>query len=250
MASCGGESGWFWSTPGVAVLHSLLRDAAGEGALGAVRGLWGFMAVVRAALPGPALDGGRAGPAPAPRRTAADGALRRGAGVPVGVRFSDPDMPMKNRLFVFPNTFFCKLIRRPPHSPVRPGRRRRQRRTMCRAGALRRRRCPPRAGVRGAPRRSGGACRLPGVLAGGGSRRGPDAKKPLPAFRPEGASSCGAPEGIRTPNLLIRSQMLYPLSYRRIGFRASPPFKPGSTLHAGPGSAKSAPSSRRGTARP
>ena len=25
----------------------------------------------------------------------------------------------------------------------------------------------------------------------------------------------GAPEGIRTPNLLIRSQMLYPLSYRR-----------------------------------
>ena len=24
-----------------------------------------------------------------------------------------------------------------------------------------------------------------------------------------------APEGIRTPNLLIRSQMLYPLSYRR-----------------------------------
>lgn len=26
----------------------------------------------------------------------------------------------------------------------------------------------------------------------------------------------GAPEGIRTPNLLIRSQMLYPLSYRRM----------------------------------
>jgi hypothetical protein len=25
-----------------------------------------------------------------------------------------------------------------------------------------------------------------------------------------------APEGIRTPNLLIRSQMLYPLSYGRI----------------------------------
>ena len=25
----------------------------------------------------------------------------------------------------------------------------------------------------------------------------------------------GAPEGIRTPNLLIRSQMLYPLSYER-----------------------------------
>lgn len=26
---------------------------------------------------------------------------------------------------------------------------------------------------------------------------------------------CGAPGGIRTPNLLIRSQMLYPLSYGR-----------------------------------
>ena len=26
----------------------------------------------------------------------------------------------------------------------------------------------------------------------------------------------GAPGGIRTPNLLIRSQMLYPLSYRRL----------------------------------
>jgi hypothetical protein len=26
---------------------------------------------------------------------------------------------------------------------------------------------------------------------------------------------CCAPVGIRTPNLLIRSQMLYPLSYRR-----------------------------------
>ena len=28
----------------------------------------------------------------------------------------------------------------------------------------------------------------------------------------------GAPEGIRTPNLLIRSQMLYPLSYGRMSF--------------------------------
>ena len=35
----------------------------------------------------------------------------------------------------------------------------------------------------------------------------------------------GAPEGIRTPNLLIRSQMLYPLSYRRM-FLASDFFKP------------------------
>jgi hypothetical protein len=29
------------------------------------------------------------------------------------------------------------------------------------------------------------------------------------------ATSQSAPEGIRTPNLLIRSQMLYPLSYER-----------------------------------
>lgn len=36
---------------------------------------------------------------------------------------------------------------------------------------------------------------------------------------------CGAPEGIRTPNLLIRSQMLYPLSYRRM-FLASDFFNP------------------------
>ena len=31
----------------------------------------------------------------------------------------------------------------------------------------------------------------------------------------QGWSGSCAPEGIRTPNLLIRSQMLYPLSYRR-----------------------------------
>ena len=31
----------------------------------------------------------------------------------------------------------------------------------------------------------------------------------------------GAPEGIRTPNLLIRSQMLYPLSYGRRVFSCS-----------------------------
>ena len=30
-------------------------------------------------------------------------------------------------------------------------------------------------------------------------------------------STQSAPEGIRTPNLLIRSQMLYPLSYGRSG---------------------------------
>ena len=27
---------------------------------------------------------------------------------------------------------------------------------------------------------------------------------------------CGAPGGIRTPDLLIRSQLLYPLSYGRV----------------------------------
>ena len=33
---------------------------------------------------------------------------------------------------------------------------------------------------------------------------------------PESTSELRAPEGIRTPNLLIRSQMLYPLSYGRL----------------------------------
>ena len=33
---------------------------------------------------------------------------------------------------------------------------------------------------------------------------------------PESASELRAPEEIRTPNLLIRSQMLYPLSYGRM----------------------------------
>ena len=34
----------------------------------------------------------------------------------------------------------------------------------------------------------------------------------------ESPSELRAPEDIRTPNLLIRSQMLYPLSYGRIVF--------------------------------
>ena len=40
-----------------------------------------------------------------------------------------------------------------------------------------------------------------------------------------GLTPYSAPEGIRTPNLLIRSQMLYPLSYERLGAesRGSPP---------------------------
>lgn len=33
---------------------------------------------------------------------------------------------------------------------------------------------------------------------------------------PKTTSELSAPEGIRTPNLLIRSQMLYPLSYGRL----------------------------------
>ncbi len=41
-------------------------------------------------------------------------------------------------------------------------------------------------------------------------------RKPLTGFSAgEGLLSC-APEGIRTPNLLIRSQVLYPLSYGRM----------------------------------
>ena len=35
------------------------------------------------------------------------------------------------------------------------------------------------------------------------------------------AALIGAPVGIRTPNLLIRSQMLYPLSYRRPSVRTA-----------------------------
>jgi hypothetical protein len=43
--------------------------------------------------------------------------------------------------------------------------------------------------------------------------RGPAA--PPPQCR-KGPLTWGAPEEIRTPNLLIRSQMLYPLSYGRL----------------------------------
>ena len=44
--------------------------------------------------------------------------------------------------------------------------------------------------------------------------------------------SLGALEGIRTPNLLIRSQMLYPLSYERFAVWL------GTRLHGRPGKAK------------
>ena len=46
----------------------------------------------------------------------------------------------------------------------------------------------------------------------------PDGTKPpvTRGFRGFAVSTLRAPEGIRTPNLLIRSQMLYPLSYGRM----------------------------------
>ena len=40
-------------------------------------------------------------------------------------------------------------------------------------------------------------------------------RRPRSAFPQFTALTTGAPEGTRTPNLLIRSQMLYPLSYGR-----------------------------------
>ena len=40
--------------------------------------------------------------------------------------------------------------------------------------------------------------------------------RPVPTLGPEPTVIC-ALEGTRTPNLLIRSQMLYPLSYKRLG---------------------------------
>ncbi len=67
---------------------------------------------------------------------------------------------------------------------------------------------------------------------------------------PERATELGAPEGIRTPNLLIRSQMLYPLSYGRLhiqlfvanesaaaearGFEPPVPFKGDNSLAVSP----------------
>jgi hypothetical protein len=53
-----------------------------------------------------------------------------------------------------------------------------------------------------------------GNLVGNTGSQGGNEKAPHPAFRLV-RGQC-APEGIRTPNLLIRSQMLYPLSYGRL----------------------------------
>ena len=52
----------------------------------------------------------------------------------------------------------------------------------------------------------------------GNARRSARCSVP-PALAPDGS---GAPGGSRTPNLLIRSQMLYPLSYRRGAARLAP----------------------------
>jgi hypothetical protein len=53
----------------------------------------------------------------------------------------------------------------------------------------------------------------------------------MPCRRPtgQGLQAISAPEGIRTPNLLIRSQMLYPLSYGRMFscVAEAPGFEPG-----------------------
>ncbi len=56
----------------------------------------------------------------------------------------------------------------------------------------------------------------PGAIAGGvGSVIWPDWTSESEVTGLEIAFQASAPGGSRTPNLLIRSQMLYPLSYRR-----------------------------------
>ena len=53
-----------------------------------------------------------------------------------------------------------------------------------------------------------------------------------PTSGPDRGKRC-APEGIRTPNLLIRSQMLYPLSYGRMVFICSVAADPGQVARSG-----------------
>ena len=102
-------------------------------------------------------------------------------------------------------------------------------------------RCTPGVGLsldnsvtRGTPPRrrscSRGVARPSGVLQNAGTTRdsrgarlGAGRKRicrasPVGAARQIGVSTRRAPEGIRTPNLLIRSQMLYPLSYGCVVF--------------------------------
>ena len=49
-------------------------------------------------------------------------------------------------------------------------------------------------------------------------------KRPVPSLEP--AAELGALGGTRTPNLLIRSQMLYPLSYERLTSAQSTAIRP------------------------
>ncbi len=76
---------------------------------------------------------------------------------------------------------------------------------------------------------------------------GPDQRRrrvrPRPRLRRSGpqpsVSTQSAPEGIRTPNLLIRSQMLYPLSYGRGCCPEDRPEQRRERLPGGPSAAKS-----------
>jgi hypothetical protein len=52
------------------------------------------------------------------------------------------------------------------------------------------------------------------------------APPPGKAVRPAARAASGAPGGIRTPDLLIRSQSLYPLSYGRAMADDTRPFGP------------------------
>ncbi len=58
-------------------------------------------------------------------------------------------------------------------------------------------------------------CELLGIDLVADDECGRDAKEPPPAAADRGFAWCGAPGGIRTPNLLIRSQMPYPLGHGR-----------------------------------
>ena len=60
-----------------------------------------------------------------------------------------------------------------------------------------------------------------GVVPGVASR---GTTKALAGVSAEQGLVLRAPEGTRTPNLLIRSQMLYPLSYGRMATRAKEDF--------------------------
>ena len=71
---------------------------------------------------------------------------------------------------------------------------------------------PPTANLRALAGRSGGSARPIGHQRRSLNRKSGSVQKNSAVQRLE----VSAPGGIRTPNLLIRSQMLYPLSYRRL----------------------------------